>query len=185
MTPNYGSEQWQTDPFNLAPAANAKPFDNGRGNGQQTSHTEQTYTLPGGTTTITEWSESNNTNTLIMSTHSEYNISYVSNPTHENVNMSSNTENQMNQINDDLNAVKIQMTRNIEGILQRGENIDIVAERSNKLSDDTQIFSRSARDIKTKMWWQNIKMWILIVVIICLIIIGIVLIAVLLNKKDN
>ncbi|UJR12050.1 hypothetical protein I4U23_016228 [Adineta vaga] len=54
--PDYGSDRWQTDPFNLAPAANAKPFDNGRGNGQQTSHKEQTYTLPGGTTTYTEWS---------------------------------------------------------------------------------------------------------------------------------
>ncbi|UJR12492.1 hypothetical protein I4U23_016667 [Adineta vaga] len=73
--------------------------------------------------------------------------------------MSSNT---VNQINDDLNAVKIQMTRNIEGILERGENIATIVQRSDQISNNAQIFSRTARDIKTKMWWQNLKMWIFI-----------------------
>ncbi|CAF1222376.1 unnamed protein product [Adineta steineri] len=52
---NYGSAQWQTDPFGLAPTANANSGDNGAGNGQQSSYKEQTYTLPGGKTTYMEW----------------------------------------------------------------------------------------------------------------------------------
>ncbi|UJR38711.1 hypothetical protein I4U23_031376 [Adineta vaga] len=53
---NFGSEQWMTDPFGLAPSASTNTGVNGSGNGQQTSYKEQTYTLPGGAMTYQEWS---------------------------------------------------------------------------------------------------------------------------------
>ncbi|CAF0910234.1 unnamed protein product [Adineta ricciae] len=53
---NFGSEQWATDPFNLAPSAVANSGINGSGNGQSSSYKEQIYTLPGGTMTYQEFS---------------------------------------------------------------------------------------------------------------------------------
>jgi hypothetical protein len=56
LAANFGSAEWATDPFGLAPSANANSGINGAGDGQQSSHREQTYTLPGGTMTYQEWS---------------------------------------------------------------------------------------------------------------------------------
>jgi hypothetical protein len=56
LAANIGSEEWMTDPFGLAPSANANSGVNGAGNGQQSSYKEQTYTLPGGAMTYQEWS---------------------------------------------------------------------------------------------------------------------------------
>ena len=56
LAAGFGSEQWMTDPFGLASSGKVNSGSNGSGNGQQSSHMEQTYTLPGGTMTYQEWS---------------------------------------------------------------------------------------------------------------------------------
>jgi hypothetical protein len=49
LAPGFGSENWMTDPFGLAPPANGASSINDVGTGQQSSYQEQTYTLPGAT----------------------------------------------------------------------------------------------------------------------------------------
>jgi hypothetical protein len=57
LAPNFGSENWMTNPMGLAPTINGTPVinDNGVGNGQQSSYQERTYTLPG-SASYQEWS---------------------------------------------------------------------------------------------------------------------------------
>ncbi|KAJ2146675.1 Vesicle membrane receptor protein (v-SNARE) [Coemansia sp. RSA 678] len=61
------------------------------------------------------------------------------------------------------------MQENIDSVMQRGENLDNVGQKTDRLRDEAQVFQRSAVRVRKKMWWNNMKWKIIIAV--CLIII--------------
>lgn len=71
-------------------------------------------------------------------------------------------------------AVK-QMTRNMEGLGQRGENLNTLQDKSDNLVDQSKGFSRGANRVRKQMWWKDMKMRMCIIVgIIVLLLIIIV-----------
>lgn len=60
--------------------------------------------------------------------------------------------------------VKHIMIENIEKVLERGERIELLVDKTDHLSSEAFIFRKEARKLKNKMWWKNVKMIILIVI---------------------
>ncbi|KAI2779090.1 synaptobrevin-domain-containing protein [Daldinia loculata] len=73
---------------------------------------------------------------------------------------------------DDVRGI---MTRNIEGLLERGERIDLLVDKTDRLGGSAREFRVRSRGLKRQMWWKNVKLMALLIVVILLIIVAIVI----------
>lgn len=73
---------------------------------------------------------------------------------------------------DDVRGI---MTRNIEGLLERGERIDLLVDKTDRLGGSAREFRVRSRGLKRQMWWKNVKLMALLVVVLALIVLTIVL----------
>ncbi|TPX10530.1 uncharacterized protein E0L32_008580 [Thyridium curvatum] len=72
---------------------------------------------------------------------------------------------------DDVRGI---MTRNIEGLLERGERIDLLVDKTDRLGGSAREFRVRSRGLKRRMWWKNVKLMSLLVLVVVLIIVTIV-----------
>jgi len=78
------------------------------------------------------------------------------------------------KVQSQVDVVAGQMQENIAGMLQNTERAESLAEQSDQLNEQADIFRHKATKLKKDMWWKNIKVTILfgtIAVVILLIII--------------
>ena len=62
------------------------------------------------------------------------------------------------------------MVKKIEEITRRGENLEDLSEISHLLNENADIFQKCATKLKWKLWWQNIGLWLCIVIVILVIV---------------
>eukprot|EP01129_Flabellula_baltica_P015184 TRINITY_DN7554_c0_g1_i1.p1 TRINITY_DN7554_c0_g1~~TRINITY_DN7554_c0_g1_i1.p1 ORF type:complete len:230 (+),score=36.10 TRINITY_DN7554_c0_g1_i1:23-712(+) len=73
------------------------------------------------------------------------------------------------QVEHGMNQVKENVVSGIEKLLERGERIELLMDKTDQLQANSfQIRNRSAA-LKRAMWWKNAKMTILIVVIVIIL----------------
>ena len=60
------------------------------------------------------------------------------------------------------------MVQNIEKVLERGERIDLLVTRTEEMQEQSYKFKSGATELKKKLWWKNVKLWL---VIACLVIV--------------
>lgn len=58
------------------------------------------------------------------------------------------------------------MIDNIEKVLNRGEKIDLLVGRTQDLSDSAQDFRYRSKKLKNTMWWRNVKLIVVLLVIV-------------------
>ncbi|KAJ3517100.1 hypothetical protein NLJ89_g712 [Agrocybe chaxingu] len=58
----------------------------------------------------------------------------------------------------ELNQVKDVMVQNVEQILNRGERIELLVDKTDVMAGQATAFRRGARTIRRQMWWKNKKM---------------------------
>lgn len=73
---------------------------------------------------------------------------------------------------DDVRGI---MTRNIEGLLERGERIDLLVDKTDRLGGSAREFRVRSRGIKREMWWKNVKLMALLVLVLVLIVVAIII----------
>jgi len=85
--------------------------------------------------------------------------------------------------NDNLNLLQSQvdevrdvMTQNIEKVLQRGENLEDLMDKTTDLEHHSMAFKKTARQVHRKMWWKNAKMTCILAVVVLTVLLVIVLI---------
>lgn len=75
-----------------------------------------------------------------------------------------------------VDTVKLTMQENVDLALQNCVKLEHIERAAEELSVQAGVFKKNAHELKNKMWWKNIKMWLiigLIVLIILAIIIGV------------
>lgn len=73
---------------------------------------------------------------------------------------------------DDVRGI---MTRNIEGLLERGERIDLLVDKTDRLGGSAREFRVRSRGLKRQMWWKNVKLMGLLLLVLVLVVLAIVL----------
>ena len=73
---------------------------------------------------------------------------------------------------DDVRGI---MTRNIEGLLERGERIDLLVDKTDRLGGSAREFRVRSRGLKRQMWWRNVKLMALLGLVLVLILLTIVI----------
>lgn len=69
----------------------------------------------------------------------------------------------------ELGSVKDVVTHNVEQILSRGEQIDLLMDRTDVAANQSLAFRRRAVGLRRSMWWRNTKITALVV--FCLVVI--------------
>jgi ABC-type multidrug transport system fused ATPase/permease subunit len=72
--------------------------------------------------------------------------------------------------------VKDVQRQNIARLQEREQKLDDLDERADNLQMNAKYFKRGAQAVQRKLWWQNVKLWIILFVIIGVIIFAIIII---------
>jgi vesicle-associated membrane protein 7 len=62
------------------------------------------------------------------------------------------------------------MTQNIERVLERGERINLLVDKTDRLGGSAHEFRVRSRGLRRKMWWKNVKLMALLVFVIMFLI---------------
>jgi len=73
------------------------------------------------------------------------------------------------QVNSKLDDVKNVMVQNIEMVLERGEKLELLVDKTDKLQNQAFKFEKSSKKLKEAMFWKRIKLYLLIAFIVALI----------------
>ncbi|CRG86593.1 Translation initiation factor IF-2 [Talaromyces islandicus] len=66
----------------------------------------------------------------------------------------------------EIDSVRDIMTENIERVLERGERIDLLVDKTDRLGGSAHDFRMRSRGLRRRMWWKNVKVMVLLVVVI-------------------
>ncbi|KAJ5663019.1 hypothetical protein N7507_003750 [Penicillium longicatenatum] len=62
----------------------------------------------------------------------------------------------------EIDSVRDIMTENIERVLERGERIDLLVDKTDRLGGSAHDFRLRSRGLRRRMWWKNIKLMVLL-----------------------
>jgi vesicle-associated membrane protein 7 len=65
-------------------------------------------------------------------------------------------------IKTEVEAAKNVVTENIEKLIERGEKIELLVDKTNQLTEESYQFKDKAKKMKMKFWWKNIKFWVIL-----------------------
>ena len=66
----------------------------------------------------------------------------------------------------EIDSVRDIMTENIERVLERGERIDLLVDKTDRLGGSAHDFRMRSRGLRRRMWWKNVKLVALLIVVI-------------------
>ncbi|KAK5165077.1 uncharacterized protein LTR77_009174 [Saxophila tyrrhenica] len=69
-------------------------------------------------------------------------------------------------VQSEIDNVRGIMTENIERVLERGERIDLLVDKTDRLGGSARDFRVRSRGLRRRMWWKNMKLMILLAVVV-------------------
>jgi len=66
----------------------------------------------------------------------------------------------------EIDSVKDIMTENIERVLERGERIDLLVDKTDRLGGSARDFRVRSRGLRRQMWWKNVRIMVLLSVVV-------------------
>lgn len=66
----------------------------------------------------------------------------------------------------EMDGVREIMTENIERVLERGERIDLLVDKTDRLGGSARDFRIRSRGLRRRMWWKNVRLMALLVVVV-------------------
>lgn len=68
---------------------------------------------------------------------------------------------------DDVRGI---MTENIERVLERGERLDLLIDKTDRLGGSARDFRFRSKGLRRRMWWKNMKLMVLLTVVVVFLI---------------
>jgi len=78
------------------------------------------------------------------------------------VNFGTNKEDAIRSVQGEIADVREIMTENIERVLERGERIDLLVDKTDRLGVGAHDFRVRSRGLRRRMWWKNVKLMVLL-----------------------
>jgi len=79
-------------------------------------------------------------------------------------------EDAISNVQNEIDSVRNIMTENIERVLERGERIDLLVDKTDRLGGSAHEFRVRSKGLRRQMWWKNIKLMVLLVVVVIFLI---------------
>lgn len=92
----------------------------------------------------------------------------------------------VDKLRGDVDDVKDQMVQNIGKVIERGEKLEDLNERTENLNARAGEFQFVSKALYRKVWWQNVRYWvvIIIIVIVILLVLAGVITAIVVTRSD-
>ncbi|KAF9141948.1 Vesicle-associated membrane protein [Mortierella sp. GBA39] len=74
------------------------------------------------------------------------------------------------QVQGEIEQVKDVMVQNIERVLERGERIELLVDKTDNLNQQAFAFKKRSTVLKQKMWWKNAKLMVILILVVILLI---------------
>jgi len=74
------------------------------------------------------------------------------------------------QVHGEIEQVKGVMVHNIERVLERGERIELLVDKTDNLNQQAFAFKKRSTQLKRTMWWKNTKLMIILVAVVILVV---------------
>ena len=68
----------------------------------------------------------------------------------------------LKQFHDQVDEIAVQMKKNRDMALEREGKLDVLNDRADDLREKATKFNTTATEVKRKMWWENLRMKIII-----------------------
>ena len=79
--------------------------------------------------------------------------------------------NKIGALEKEVNELKFDIKKNIDKMVENVEDVEKLQVKSQELKESSQDYKNNAVEIRKITWWQNFKLWIIIIAIILVIII--------------
>src|SRR6266536_3217864 len=79
-------------------------------------------------------------------------------------------EDAIHNVEGEIDNVRGIMSRNIESLLERGERIDLLVDKTERLGGNAHEFRIRSRGLRRKMWWKNVKLMAMLIVVVIFLI---------------
>jgi len=66
----------------------------------------------------------------------------------------------------EMDDVREIMSENIERVLERGERIDLLVDKTDRLGGSARDFRVRSTGLKRRMWWKNVKLMVLLALVV-------------------
>ncbi|XP_076944995.1 vesicle-associated membrane protein 711-like [Bidens hawaiensis] len=66
----------------------------------------------------------------------------------------------MNRLKDEMSQVRNVMIQNIDKVLERGDRLESLVDKTANMQSNTFRFKKQSRRFRNTMWWQNVKLMI-------------------------
>ena len=76
----------------------------------------------------------------------------------------------LNNAKKEIDSVRNIMTENIERVLERGERIDLLVDKTDKLGGSARDFRVRSKGLRRQMWWKNVRIMVLLCVVVVFLI---------------
>lgn len=86
---------------------------------------------------------------------------------------------------DKVDTIRVQMHDNVNMALNMGKQYDELVDKTAELEQGAGLLNTNARKLKDKLWWKNVKMYLIIGGIIALILAIIITIAVIMSQNNK
>ncbi|XP_078801786.1 vesicle-associated membrane protein 4 isoform X2 [Oryzias latipes] len=74
--------------------------------------------------------------------------------------------NKIKHVQSQVDEVIDVMQENISKVIERGERLDDLQDKSESLSDNASAFSSRAKQLHRRMWWRDMKMKIIVALVV-------------------
>lgn len=76
----------------------------------------------------------------------------------------------INRLKGEMNQVRNVMIENIDKVLDRGDRLELLVDKTANLQGNTFRFRKQARRFRSTVWWRNVKLMVLVIVALLIII---------------
>jgi len=76
----------------------------------------------------------------------------------------------ISNVQGEIDSVRGIMSQNIESLLERGERIDLLVDKTGRLGGTAHDFRVRSRGLRRQMWWKNVKLMVLLTFVIIFLI---------------
>ncbi|KAJ4952924.1 hypothetical protein NE237_029756 [Protea cynaroides] len=76
----------------------------------------------------------------------------------------------MNRLKGEMSQVRNVMIDNIDKVLERGDRLELLVDKTAHMQGNTFRFRKQARRFKNSVWWRNVKLTVALIVVLLIII---------------
>ncbi|KAI3506123.1 hypothetical protein L2E82_49252 [Cichorium intybus] len=75
----------------------------------------------------------------------------------------------INRLKGEMGQVRTVMIDNIDKVLERGDRLDLLVDKTDTMQTNTLRFRKRTRQFRTSVWWKNVKLTIALILLILVI----------------